>query len=231
MTGTLRAEMRLVRAGVLAGAIAAVTYLASKVVAFSESIERAIFVYSGPLLVVTMLGIYPFLRRPHATASAMLGTVFGIVAGVTRMLFAVVQEANTERFARIVMTQDPAAQQMWQDVKGSVFSVQSGINYVFDFFGDATGYLFAIAMWRHPKFGKVFSIATVLLVSPHFIMKLITFPVPPATAGWFDAGPLVMLFLVLVVIQIARHLSWMSTWEDLEARVSGAPGRRRPDRE
>ena len=214
MSDVVQAEQRLVRAGVLAGALSAVTYVASKVLPLPAPLERAIFVTSGPLLVVTILGIYPFLRRPRASASAIVGTVFGVVTGVCRMLFVVVQEANVERFGRIAVAQDPASQQLWRDVRGSVFSVQSGINYVFDFFGDTTGYLFAIAMWRHPRFGKPFSVAAVILVTPHFVMKALTFPVPPSSAGLFDAGPLVMLFLAAVVVQIGRNLSWVDGWDD-----------------
>lgn len=210
-----RAEKNLVRAGVICGIVAGVTYLVTTFVGLPAAAERSIFIYSGPLLVVAIIGAYEFLRRPQASASAMLGAVFGVAAGMTRMLFAVVQEANVERFGRITAAMaDPAAQQMWRDIKGSIFSVQSGMNYVFDFCGDITGYLFAIAMWRHPKFGKPFSIAAVLLVSPHFVMKLITFPRPPAAVGLFDAGPLSMLVLLVVMVQMARHLSWVDTWEE-----------------
>jgi len=188
--GRLQAEKNLARLGIIAGAVTALTYFVGTFVPLPAAVERVIFIYSGPLLVVAIVGAYQFLRRPHASASAMLGTVFGIVAGVTRMLFSVVQEANVERFSRITVMADPAAQQMWRDIKGRIFSVKNGMNYVFDFFGAITGYLFAIALWRHPKFGKPFSIAAVLLVSPHFVMKLITVPKPPASAGLFDPGPL-----------------------------------------
>lgn len=215
MKDRVRAEKNLVRAGIICGVLTAVTYFITTFVGLPAAVERAIFIYSGPLLVVAILGAYQFLRRPQASASAMLGAVFGVAAGVTRMLFAVVQEANVERFGRITAAMaDPAAQQMWRDIKGSIFSVQSGMNYVFDFCGDITAYLFAIAMWHHPKFGKPLSIAAVLLVSPHFVMKLVTFPKPPAAAGLFDAGPLSMLVLLVVMVQMARHLSWMDTWEE-----------------
>jgi hypothetical protein len=222
MKGRLQAEKNLVRLGIIAGAVTALTYFVSTFVPLPAAVERVIFIYSGPLLVVAIVGAYQFLRRPHASASAMLGAVFGIVAGVTRMLFSVVQEANVERFSRITVMTDPAAQQMWRDIRGSIFSVQNGMNYRFDCLGEVTGYLFAIAMWRHPKFGKPFSIAAVLLVSPHFVMKLITFPKPPASAGLFDAGPLSMLVLAAVIVQMAWHLSWMDTWrksDDIQRRL------------
>ncbi len=86
------------------------------------------------------------------------------------------------------------------------------MNYVFDFFADVTGYAFALAMWRHPKFGRAWAITSAILVTPHFLMKIATFPIPPSEAGLFDAGPLVMLVLVGMVVQTARNLRWVETW-------------------
>ena len=40
-------------------------------------------------------------------------------------------------------------------------------------------------------------------------MKAITFPVPPAEAGLFDAGPLVSVWFALVIIQVGRSFQWM----------------------
>ena len=69
-----------------------------------------------------------------------------------------------------------------------------------------SAFLFAVVMWRHPAFGRWFSLLSVVTIGPHLLMKSITFPRPPAEAGLFDAGPLVGVWFLVFTIQIARHV-------------------------
>jgi hypothetical protein len=168
------------------------------------------FIYQGPLLVVAFVGLYPFLSKPTASVAAILGTLFGVLAGVCRMLFSVVQLTNLHYIQRHMRSAEtPEAKQLWQDILNGVFTVQNGISYVMDFFLDWAVLLFAVVMWKHPKFGKVFSILGFIVAGLHFVMKAYTFPQPPAEAGLFDAGPLVSLWAGLVFIWVLRNLSWI----------------------
>ncbi len=101
MEGLLEAERRLVRLGIVAGAIAAATYLGDKFLPFPAALSRAFFMYNGFFILLAIIGLFPFMRRPRITASALLGLVFGVVTSVMRMVFSVVQIANVERFGRI----------------------------------------------------------------------------------------------------------------------------------
>ncbi len=85
--------------------------------------------------------------------------------------------------------------------------MQNGLNWVSDFFVDVAAFLFAIVMWRHPGFGRFFSLLSLVTIGPHFVLKAITFPRPPAEAGLFDAGPLVGLWFAVITVQIARHVA------------------------
>jgi hypothetical protein len=205
-------ERKLVDIGVGAGAAAIVMYLARTFLPLPDVVTTACFVLFGPALVVAFVGFYPFMRRPRPSVSALLGTVFGVIAGATNMMFAVVQTNNLyyiQRYMRAAETS--ASQEMWHDILQGVFTVQNGLNYVMDFFLDSAAFLFAIVMWNHPKFGKIFSALALVTVAPHFVMKAITFPRPPAEAGFFDAGPLVGLWFTVMTIQVIRHLPWMRT--------------------
>jgi hypothetical protein len=207
-------EQRLVRLGVAAGGAAIVMYVTRTFLPLPGVVKTVFFVLFGPSLVVAFLGFYPFLCKPRPTVSAVLGTVFGIIAGATNMMFAVIQVNNLDYIGRYMRAADsPEARQMWQSILNGVFTVQNGLNFVMDFFLDVAALLFAMAMWKHPKFGKTFSLLAVLLVGPHFLMKAVSFPQPPAEAGLFDAGPLVGVWFTLVTIQIVRHLSWMEDQE------------------
>lgn len=203
-------EGRLVRIGVLAGALAVVTYLAKTFLPLAASLERAFFLCRGPLVVVAFVGFYPFMMKGRPSASALLATVFGVIAGAATMLFGMIQVANLHEIGQLIGAADSAvSEQMWRAILRGVFTVQNGINIVADFFLDTAAFLLAIAMWSHPRFGRWWALFSVALVGPHFVMKAVTFPVPPAEAGLFDGGPLVSVWFALVIIQVGRSLGWM----------------------
>ena len=210
MALTARAELNLVRVGVAAGLTAVVTYLLKNFLHLPAALETAFFIYRGPLMAAAFVGFYPFLQRPTPSAATIFGTVFGVIAGACSMLFAVIQMVNLHDIRPYIRAaESPAEQEAWQNIFRGVFTVQNGINYTYDFFLDLAAFMYAIVMWNHPKFGKAFSVLSLILVGPHFVMKAITFPTPPAEAGLFDAGPLVSVWFLLVIIWVARHLRWM----------------------
>jgi hypothetical protein len=202
---------RLVRAAVLAGGAAVVTYLAKTILPLPGPLNTAFFLCRGPLVVIAFVGVYPFLVKPAPSASALLGTVFGVIAGAATMLFGVIQVTNLHYIRGFIRTAGSAGDaETWRHILEGVFTVQNGVSFVADFFLDWAAFLWAISMWNHPKLGKWWGLLSVVLVGPHVVMKAITFPVPPAEAGFFDAGPLVSVWFTLLVIQVARNLRWMS---------------------
>ncbi len=210
MQGPSSVDGRLVRVGVIAGAAAVVTYLAKTFLPLPDAVQVVFFLCRGPLVVIAFLGFYPFLIKPAPSVGALLGTVFGVIAGAATMLFGVIQLTNLHYIRGYIRAAgSPGAAQAWQNILQGVFTVQNGVNYVADFFLDWAAFLFALSMWNHPKLGKWWGVLSVVLVGPHFIMKAITFPVPPAEAGLFDAGPLVSLWFALVLVQIGRNVRWM----------------------
>jgi len=207
-------ERKLVIVGFTAGIAAVLMYLARTFVPLPGFVRTAFFIFFGPVLVVAFLGFYPFISKPRASVSAILATAFGVIAGATNMLFAVVQLTNLHYIRGYIRAAETeAAEQIWWNILSGVFTVQNGINYVMDFFLDWTAFLYALLMWSHPKFGKIFSILSVVAVGPHFVMKLITFPEPPAEAGLFDAGPLVAVWFAIVLVQVGRNLGWLGEHE------------------
>jgi hypothetical protein len=181
-------------------------YLARTFLPLSDSLKTTFFLLFGPCLVVAFLGYHSFITHPAARVSALLGTAFGVIAGASNMMFASVQSTNLHYiYGYMDAAESPEARQIWTNILNGVFTVQNGINFTMDFFLDAGGVLYALAMWSHPRFGKVFSLLAVALLGPHLVTKWLTFPVPPAEAGLFDAGPLVGLWFAIVTAQVARH--------------------------
>lgn len=204
-------ERTLVKTAVSAGIALAVMYPARTFLDLPDFLALAFFIFFGPLLVVAFVGLLPFLAKPRLSVAVILGTVFGVIAGTVNTMFAVVQITNLHYIRGYMRAADsPAAQQNWQDILNGVFTVQNGLNYVADLFLDWTAFLYAVVMWSHPKFGRIFAVLGFIAVGLHFVMKLYTFPEPPSEAGLFDAGPLVSIWFALVTIQVLRHLAWMN---------------------
>jgi hypothetical protein len=203
-------EKNLVKTAAGAGIALSIMYPARTFLPLPDILSTAFYIFFGPLLVVAFVGLYPFLSKPKKSVSAILGTVFGVIGGAANMMFAVVQMNNLHYiFKYMRAAESPEAKEMWRNILNGVFTVQNGLNYVSDLFIDWTAFLFAVVMWSHPKFGKIFSILGFIAAGFHFVMKLITFPTPPAEAGLFDAGPMVSVWFALVTIQVIRNIKWM----------------------
>jgi hypothetical protein len=225
MRGASTVEGRLVAVAVMAGAAAVATYLAKTFLPLPGPVSTAFFLCRGPLVVVAFVGFYPFLAKPDPSASALLGAVFGVIAGAATMLFGVIQITNLHYIREFIGSAgNPTIADTWRHILQGVFTVQSGVNYVADFFLDWAAFLWAISMWDHPKLGRGWSLLSVALVGPHFIMKAMTFPETPAEAGLFDAGPLVSVWFALVLIQAARNLRWVDSAFDADP-AAGRAGR------
>jgi hypothetical protein len=202
-------QERLVRLGGAAGLIGCLMY-AVRNFPVPGLLQTPLFIFFGPVLVVAYVGTFPFMARPRLTVSALLGSVFGIIGAATNMMFAVVQ-LNNLHYIRgyIASAASDVEREQWRLILQGVFTVQNGLNYVSDFFFDWTIFLWAILMWDHPKFGKVFTISGIIAGGLHFGMKLASFPEPPSEAGLFDAGPLIGVWYAIVSIQVLRHVKWM----------------------
>jgi hypothetical protein len=202
-------QQRLVRLGATAGLIGCLMY-GIRNFPLPDLLGQWLFMFFGPVLVVAYVGIYPFMARPRPTISALLGSVFGVIAAATNMMFAVVQLNNLHYLRGFIgSAASEVEREQWRDILAGVFTVQNGLNYVADFFFDWTIFLWAMLMWRHPKFGKLFALSGVVAGGLHFGQKLATFPVPPSEAGLFDAGPLIGLWYAAVCIQVLRHVGWL----------------------
>lgn len=200
---------RLVITGVICGIAAGLMYPIRAFVPLPDFLVYALFMFFGPVYMVGILGLFPFLAKENLKVIWVIGTLFGVISGVVSMMFAVVQLENLI-YIRSFIDQAASSElkESWQHILQGVFTVQNGLNYVSDFFLDSCILLFAIGMWRHPKFGPFFTITGVLAGGSHLVLKAFTFPYPPSEAGLIDAGPAVSVWFSLVVIQVIRNLSW-----------------------
>jgi hypothetical protein len=203
-------EKRFVRIGAIAGLTGCLMYGVRSAIHLPGVPGRLLFLLFGPVLVVAFVGVFPFMIRHRLTIAAILGSIFGVLGSATNMMFAAVQLNNLVYIRGYLQAATSEAERgQWRQILNGVFTVQSGLNYVADFFFDLAIFFWAALMWRHPKFGKAFTVAGIVAGGFHFGMKLVTFPRPPAEAGLFDAGPLIGIWYAAVSISILWHLGWL----------------------
>ncbi len=192
----------------IAGSAGIAMYLARSLWELPEPIETACYALFGPALVLAFHGLAPLLIAGRAPLAAQCGSLFGIIGGAVNMCFAVVQMCNLAVLRPAIRdTADAATRGELQRILTGVFTVQNGLNITMDFFIDTAAFCWALSMWYHPRFGRVVSLLAPVLVGPHFVMKALTFPVPPREAGLFDAGPLVGLWFSVVSV-----MTWRAWW-------------------
>ncbi len=101
-----------------------------------------------------------------------------------------------------------------------------GLDVAWDVFGGAGTVLFGFALWRRPGAGRALGLAGIVLGVLLLILNIGTFPIPPANAGWFDIGPFVALWYLV----LALHVLWLAwprraapTAQIASAPAPGAP--------
>lgn len=165
----------------------------------------------GPSLALASLGLREALRLHEESVVSDLGALFNVLAGVLLEAMLLVQLAVRLRASGEVLSQQ-------------VLSVWLGLDLAWDvYIGLGTG-CFAIAMLRHPRFGKTMGIAGLALAAALLTLNLLTFPTPPAEAGLVDIGPAIGLWYLAGTILMWRSITWL---KDTAREHYGQPSRRR----
>jgi len=194
-TPRAHAALRPVQIGIVSGLFACVAY---PLVAFAHLPKLAtttLAAFFGPALGIASYGLYRLLEVETARTSARLGALLNALAGamVTAMLLvqmAVGSVAGSEK------------------VSTQVGAIWLGLDVGWDVYIGLGTICFAIAMVRHPRFGRAFAVPGLVIPVALLALNLYTFPTPPANAGLVDLGPAVGLWYLAVTVQMWRSLAW-----------------------
>ena len=209
MNLTATDQYRLFKIGLAAGLAATIMYPSRAFLPLPSWLLTPFWIFFGPTLILAFVGLYPFITRGADRLLALFYAISGIITGAFHMSFTVVQSTNLSYIRpHIRNAVDEGSKEIWSNVLSGVFTVQNGLNYVTDFFLDSTVLLAGVMMWRHPRFGPVFTVLAFASGGLHMALKYITFPKPPASAGLFDAGPAVGIFWAVVTVKMITDMKW-----------------------
>jgi hypothetical protein len=198
-----------VRFTIITGLATIISYASAVFVPLPELIGLILAFAFGPLFMLASIGMFNIIRQWRTSISLQVAILFNIVGSALVTLMLVVQQtlfAFHDKFKaedRGNVTDDHLR---W--IFKEVNSIQLGIDMAWDIFISAGTFFFAVAIWRHPVFGKVFSVTGIIASMLLIIFNLAYFPMPPGEAGSIDFGPLVALWYLALTIWIIVKRNW-----------------------
>jgi len=196
--------------GAICGLGATVIYPLLLLVGFPLVITVILAAALGILLSLGSIGLFFFLGIFRNTISIYLAALFNIIGGTIFNLMILVQltvrnymsaylKESTNEYSREIISQ------IWRGVD----KVQLGLDVAWDVYICTGSILFALNMFRHPRFGKMFALSGLIIATSLLGLNVYSFPVPPDEAGLIDLGPLLGLWYAAVAIRTLLSLDWL----------------------
>ena len=189
------AGLKAVRLGIVAGFFTCLAYPLVVFVPLPKLATTTLAACFGPALAVACYGLRRLLDLETPRVSSALGLLLNALAGGLFCAMLLVQ-----------MAVDYAAGS--EKVSAQMSAIWLGLDVAWDAYIGLGTICFAVAMLRHPRFGRVFAFSGMAIAAGLLALHLYTFPTPPQNAGLVDLGPALGLWYLVVTIQMWRSLPW-----------------------
>jgi len=179
--------MNALRFGIVAGLIACISYPLTAFVPLPMRATAAVAACFGPALAVECFGLKALLDAQERTPSSALGLLLNALGGALFAATALVQ------IAAFQLVKD---RKLLLPLNG----IWLGLDKAFDVYIGLGTIFFAVAMWRHPRFGRVFAVTGLAIGAGFIFLNFYAFPSNPANVGFFDPGPFIGLWYLAVTV-------------------------------
>jgi hypothetical protein len=187
--------LRAIRSGIVAGFFACLAYPLAAFAPLPKLATATLVACFGPALGVASYGLRRLLDWETPQLSSTLGLLLNALAGVLFSAMGLVQLAIGYSAGG-------------DKVSAQFIAIWLGLDVAWDAYVGLGTICFAIAMLRHPRFGRVFAIFGIAIGAGLLGLHLYTFPTPPQNAGLVDLGPAMGLWYLIVTIQMWRSFAW-----------------------
>lgn len=171
----------------LAGPIGVLSYVLLILLPVSPPLAALLACLFSCGFILAGIGLYFGVTRTVAPRLGVLAAVANTVAGAELTAMALVQLA--------VKSAAPHP-------GSAMTAIWLGLDVAWDVFGGAGTLLLALALWHHREFRPWLALTGILVSVLMLVFNIATFPTPPAEAGWFDVGPLVALWYVVLSVRV-----------------------------
>jgi hypothetical protein len=155
----------------------------------------------GPLFMLASLGLYRIVKAWKDSLWLQAGFLFNVAGTALVTLMLAVQQTSFafhDQYKSADRGSVTDEQLRW--IFKEVNAVQLGIDIAWDVFISLGTLCLAMALWRHPVFGRGLTVAGVLVALLLLTFNMVWFPEPPADAGSIDFGPLVALWYMALAV-------------------------------
>ena len=202
-------QLNWIKAGIITGFLTTVIYPLLIFAPLPDLLGIILACFVGPLLSIASYGLYQFIKIHRKTVSLQIAAVSNIIAGTVFNLMLIVQLARRMGMSDYLKSVNQGiTTEMLQWISRGVLTVQAGLDVSWDVYIAIGTFFFGLNMLAHPKFGKIFGAAGILLALLMLAFNLYTFPTPPMEAGLIDFGPFIGLWYFAITIQILRSIKW-----------------------
>ena len=186
---------RAIRLGIVAGFFACLAYPLAAFAPLPKPATTTLVACFGPALGVASYGLRRLLDWEAPSLSSTLGLMLNALAGALFSAMGLVQLAVLYSAGG-------------DKVSTQFVAIWLGLDVAWDAYVGFGTICFALAMLRHPRFGRIFTISGIAIAAGLLGLHLYTFPTPPQNAGLVDLGPALGLWYLVVTVQMWRSLSW-----------------------
>ncbi len=187
--------LRAIQVAIVAGFLSCLAYPASAIAHLPVPITAFVAVCFGPALAIACYGLRQLLDLEKPLVSSVLGLLLAAIAGTLFSAMGVVELATISS----LRGQKPSAE---------MSSIWQGLEAAFAAYICLATCCFALAMFNHPRFGRVFAFSGFAVAFALFALHLLTFPAAPRSAGPLGLGPAIGLWYFFVTVQMWRSFAW-----------------------
>ena len=155
----------------------------------------------GILLSLASVGLYYFIQIHKKNIASKIALFSNIIAGALLTQMFLVQLAIKSSKPKII---EESSKWIWD----SLNHIHYGLDVSWDVYIFLGTLLFAISIFQHPKLGKGFSIAGILISILMISTNIISFPIPPSRE-LIDFGPFIGLWYLGITIKITFSKKWI----------------------
>ncbi len=160
----------------------------------------------GPLFIISNLGLFFFIKSFGQSFFNILAIIFNSLAGAAILITNIVQKSVFIIGRDFKAVENEISREIIQKTYKLGNLTQLGLDFYFDVLVSIGTIFLALALLRQHYFSKWLVFPGILTGSIGLIINTIKFPIPPASSGLFDPGPLYAIFASLLLIGMIKKV-------------------------